>query len=247
MRCALTALTFVLSAILAGLPQVAAGQSDGPQLLELPERPVELPVMGCEGLAGRAFASVQQVTFRAMSASVQAAQGGRAEFCVVKGYVAPQVQFVLYLPTRSYTGRYLQGGCGGMCGVIGDSVQPSCDSVLAFDGRFAVGFNNSGHVGAGIGDSAWAQDAPELREDYAHRATHVAQVAAKAILAVFYGREASYSYFQGCSDGGREALMESQRYPHDFNGIVAGSVFSMPAVMEQFLWDSHVGLTATGE
>jgi feruloyl esterase len=247
LRGAALALTATLIAGLALLSRATAAESDGPPLLELPERAVESPVMACEGLATHSFASVQEVNMHILSASIQPAQPGRAEFCVVKGYVAPQVQFALYLPTKSYTGRYLQGGCGGMCGVIGDSLSPSCDSVVAFGGRFAVGFNNSGHIGAGIGDTDWATDAPELRKDYAYRATHVAQVAAKLILGAFYGRSPSYSYFQGCSDGGREALMESQRYPRDFNGIVAGSVFSMPAVMEQFLWDSHVGLTAAGE
>lgn len=227
-------------------PSVIAQPAD-PPLQMLPERPIELPVMACEALASRSFQPVQEVTFRLTSASLQAPQAGRAEMCLVKGYVAPQVQFALYLPTKTYTGRYLQGGCGGMCGVIGETLQPSCDSAIAFGGSFAVSFNNSGHLGAGIGDGAWAKDAPELREDYAYRATHVAQVAAKAIVATYYGKEPRWSYFQGCSDGGREALMESQRYPTDFNGIVAGSVFSMPAVMEQFLWDAHVGLTAAGE
>jgi tannase/feruloyl esterase len=225
-------------------PEAPPSQSGGPPLQSLPDRPIELPQMTCEALSTHPFASVQQVTFRIMSATVQSAQPGRAEFCLVKGYVAPQVQFALYLPTKSYTGRYLQGGCGGMCGVIGDSLQPSCDSAIAFGGSFALEFNNSGHVGAGIGDGAWAKDAPELREDYAYRATHAAQVASKAIVAAYYGKPPRWSYFQGCSDGGREALMESLRYPTDFNGIVAGSVFSMPAVMEQFLWDSHVALKA---
>jgi hypothetical protein len=218
-----------------------------PPLLALPERPIELPTMTCEALASHGFASVEQVTFRIMSASVRPPGPGRAEFCLVKGYVAPQVQFALYLPTKTYTGRYLQGGCGGMCGVIGEGLEPACDSAAAFGGSFAVGFNNSGHVGAGIGDGAWAKDAPELREDYAYRATHIAQIAAKAIVAAYYGKAPRWSYFQGCSDGGREALMESQRYPTDFNGIVAGSVFSMPAVMEQFLWDAHVALTPDGQ
>jgi len=243
--CVVRAVVLVLIATIAGLlSQVGMAQSAGPPLEPLPERTVELPVMSCEALASHPFTA--DVTFRVMSAAVQSAQAGRGELCLVKGYVAPQVQFALYLPTRSYAGRYLQGGCGGMCGVIGDSLQPACDSAVAFGGSFAVGFNNSGHVGAGIGDGAWAKDAPELREDYAFRATHVAAIAAKAIVAAYYGKAPRWTYFQGCSDGGREALMESQRYPGDFNGIVAGSVFSMPAVMEQFLWDSHVALTAQG-
>ena len=240
------ALLFMISSATLISPPAAA-QAAGPALQGLPERPIELPVMACEALTSRSFTPLQQVTFRIISASVQPAQAARAELCLVKGYVTPQVQFALYLPTKSYTGRYLQGGCGGMCGVIGESLEPSCDSAVAFGGSFALGFNNSGHVGSGIGDGAWAKDSPQLREDYAYRATHVAQLAAKAIVAAYYGKEARWSYFQGCSDGGREALMEAQRYPTDFNGIVAGSVFSMPAVMEQFLWDAHVGVTAAGQ
>jgi hypothetical protein len=235
----------ILSTLLVLWSQTAPAQSAGPPLEPLPERPIELPVLACEALTSHAFTT--DVALRVMSAAVQPARADRAEFCLVKGYVAPQVQFALYLPTKSYTGRYLQGGCGGMCGVIGESLQPSCDSAVALGGSFAVGFNNSGHVGAGFGDGVWAKDAPELREDYAFRATHVAAVAAKAIVAAYYGKAPRWAYFQGCSDGGREALMESQRYPTDFNGIVAGSVFSMPAVMEQFLWDAHVGLTPTGQ
>lgn len=230
----------------ASLPASAA-QSGGADLLTLPDRPVERPVTACGTLVSHAFPATRQVAFRVLSASVRQRTPGGAEFCVVRGYVAPQVQFVLYLPTRTYAGRYLQGGCGGMCGVIGQSITPSCEDPLAFGGTFAVSFNDSGHVGATVGDGDWALGAPELRKDYAYRADHVVRVAAEEILAAYYGRPPRWSYFQGCSSGGREALMEALRYPSDFNGIVAGSAFSMPAVMEQFLWDAHVGLTADGQ
>jgi len=134
-RCALRAAVLILIAAMAGLlSQVAMAQSAGPPLEPLPERAVELPAMSCEALAARSFTA--DVTFRVMSAAVQPAQADRGELCLVKGYVAPQVQFALYLPTRSYTGRYLQGGCGGMCGVVGDSLQPACDSAVAFGGGF---------------------------------------------------------------------------------------------------------------
>lgn len=242
---ALLAIALLLTCALR--PSPSGAEMAEPQLVPLPERPTERPVLSCDALAAHTFTPSQQVAFRIFSAEITPAAAGRAEFCVVKGYVAPQVQFVLYLPTKAYTGRYLQGGCGGMCGIVGDSLQPSCENATAFAGAFAVGFNNSGHVGAGIGDGTWALGAPELREDYAYRADHVAQIAAKAILSAYYGKEPRWSYFQGCSDGGREALMEALKYPTDFNGIVAGSVFSMPAVMEQFLWDAHVGLTSAGE
>lgn len=228
-------------------PAVAADQSVGAELIPLPQRQIELPLMTCDALVSHAFPQAAQVAFRLVSASVRAHSPGGAEFCVVNGYVAPQVQFVLYLPTRTYAGRYLQGGCGGMCGVIGQSIVPACEDPEAFGGSFAVSFNDSGHVGAAISDGDWALGAPELRKDYAYRADHVVRMAVGQILSAYYGRAPGWSYFQGCSSGGREALMEALRYPADFNGIVAGSAFSMPAVMEQFLWDAHVGLTAEGQ
>ncbi len=228
------------------LPTYAAAPSGGAELVPLPQRPVVRPVMACGALLAHAFPEMQHVTFRLLSASAAPRSPGGPEFCVVKGYVAPQVQFVLYLPTSTYAGRYLQGGCGGMCGVIGESITPSCEDPQAFGGSFALSFNDSGHVGAAISDGDWALGAPELRKDYAYRADHVVRIAAAEILAAYYGKPPRWSYFQGCSDGGREALMEALRYPADFNGIVVGSAFSMPAVMEQFLWNAHVGLTPDG-
>jgi feruloyl esterase len=203
--------------------------------------------MDCAALTSHPFPITDGVAFKLLSAAIQPPTPTRAELCLVKGYVAPQIQFALYLPTKTYAGRYLQAGCGGMCGVVGESLTPSCENETAFAGSFAVAFNNSGHMGAGFGDGTWALGAPELRNDYAQRADHVAEIAAKAILTAFYGKAPQWSYFQGCSDGGREALMEALRYPTDFNGIIAGSVFSMPAVMEQFLWEAHAGLTPEGK
>lgn len=243
---ALAAAALLACSLCAALPALAAAPSADAELIPLPQRQVELPVMDCGALVSHAFPQTHQVAFRLLSASARAKSPGGAEFCVVKGYVAPQVQFVLYLPTRTYAGRYLQGGCGGMCGVIGESIVPSCEDPEAFAGTFAVSFNDSGHVGAAISDGDWALGAPELRKDYAYRADHVVRIAVEQILAAYYGRSPRWSYFQGCSSGGREALMEALRYPADFNGIVVGSAFSMPAVMEQFLWNAHVGLTAEG-
>src|SRR5581483_536413 len=79
----------------ASPPGVAAGQSSAAELIPLPQRQVELPVMACGALLPHAFPQVDHVTFRLLSASVHAKSPGGAEFCVVNGYVAPQVQFVL--------------------------------------------------------------------------------------------------------------------------------------------------------
>lgn len=188
----------------------------------LPERAAILPVMDCVDLPKQDLLLIDGAPTRISSASLTVRDGGEP-FCLVKGMIAPQIQFEFHLPTRSYTGRYLQGGCGGACGAIYKTVTPDCNNETAFSGAFAVSFNNSGHVGPELMDTLWAAYAPQLREDFAHRGAHVMARVAKEILATYYGKKPDYSYFLGCSNGGREAMMEAQAYPDDFDGIVAGA------------------------
>ncbi len=246
------------AALIAGwlmmlLPQVsspaqaareAAAAGAAVQMLPLPDRAAIPPVIDCAQLVQRDFSSVAEAPARVQSAGIEAAAAGRAEFCVVKGYVAPTIQFELRLPTARWTGRYLQGGCGGNCGVIMSGLAPRCDVQVAYAGGFAVGFENSGHTG---GDGVWALGGRTVREDFAFRAAHAFAVAAKAIISVYYGRTPEFSYFQGCSDGGREAMMETQRYPEDFNGVIAGSpAFAIAEAMERFIWEARWGRDAHG-
>jgi feruloyl esterase len=216
------------------------------RLIDLPARAAIAPAMGCTDLMRQPARGAQGIAFRLRSAEEEAATGTRAAFCLVKGYVSPQTEFELRLPLTGYTGRFLQGGCGGMCGVIPNSILPQCSNAHAFGGAFAVAFNNGGHHGTGIGDGTWAVADPELRAQFADKATHGVALASKALVASFYGRPPEKSYFAGCSGGGREALMEAQRYPGDFDGIVAGSSVAMPAAMQLFLWEAQKGLDAEG-
>ena len=78
------------------------------------------------------------------------------------------------------------------------------------------------HAGGGI-EASWALDHPERQENFGHRAVHLTAEAAKSILRHYYGETERYSYFVGCSRGGGQAMMESQRYPEDFDGIVAAA------------------------
>lgn len=222
--------------LLCSAPANAAPASP---LIALPERTAQAPVVPCAALVTPITARAGAIAYRVISAREQEAT------CLVTGYAAPQTQFVLRLPLSGYRGRFLQGGCGGMCGVIGETIVPLCSNAHLADGGFAVAFDNGGHFGAGIGDATWASD-PELRMQFAHKATHATALAAKAIVTHFYGKPPTASYFVGCSGGGREALMEAQRYPDDFDGIVAGSSVSMPAAMQLFLWEAQHGLDASG-
>ncbi|MEP7004561.1 MAG: tannase/feruloyl esterase family alpha/beta hydrolase [Sphingomonas bacterium] len=169
-------------------------------------------------LAGAEIAPAGAAPARITSAKLVA--GSIAPYCEVRGYVAPQVKFELRLPTQNWMQRLMFSGCGGFCGTI-DFRIPASDGCSAIEnGEFALVTSDLGHDSR---DTVWAARNPQGRIDYGHRAVHVVAVTAKAIVARFYGRPQAYAYFNGCSDGGREALMEVQRYPDDFNGVIAGA------------------------
>lgn len=221
--------------------------ADPAALLELPPSTVIAPIMPCTALLQQDFTNIPEAPTTLASAAIEPAHAERAEFCLVRGIISPQIQFELRLPTHGYTGRYLQGGCGGACGVILDRVSPACENRRAFDGSFALSFENSGHTASNMIDTSWALHAPELRIDFAYRAAHVMALVAKRILTVYYGLAPRHSYFLGCSDGGREGLIEAQRYPDDFEGIVVGApAYYITQLPLRIIWESQHGLRADG-
>lgn len=187
---------------------------------ELP--PVE-PVMECASLAETDVAPPGEAPARIVTARVITA-GSVAPYCEVRGYVAPQVSFELRLPTHNWMQRLLFSGCGGFCGRVEFRLRAAEGCAAVDNSEFALLTSNLGHDAPdGNADTVWAAGSPESRANYGYRGVHVVTVAAKAIVARFYGRPAAFAYFSGCSDGGREGLMEVQRYPRDFNGVVAGA------------------------
>lgn len=219
----------MLAMLAAALTPGAAAQSPPPRAATaspptytLPPRATIAPAIECADLARRNFARTPGAPADVTEARIVPRDGDAAEHCLVSGYVAPQVRFQLRLPTTGYTGRYLQIGCGGNCGFIRLEATPRCDDAMARSGAFAVAATDAGHA-APPSSTLWARDNRALQEDFAERAVHVTAIAAKAIVAAYYGKAPERSYFQGCSDGGREAMKEAQRYPEDFDGIVAGA------------------------
>ena len=97
--------------------------------------------------------------------------------------------------------------------------------AAALQRGYAVASTDTGHVrpAAGSFDASWALGHPELVADFGHRALHLTTVTGKTIVELFYNRAATYSYYVGCSKGGQQGLMEAQRYPDDFDGIIAGN------------------------
>jgi feruloyl esterase len=180
-----------------------------------------------------------------------AASGTTPAYCDVTGYVEPAVRFHLKLPLSAYSGRYLQYGCDGLCGLLQDPEIRSC--APAGTGDVAVATTDDGHTGQGqfpfnIEDGTWAANDQAARDDYFFRAPHVTSVAAKRIITAFYGAPPVRSYFMGCSTGGREGLLLAQRYPHDFDGIAAGAPTNAmgPLVGMYMAWLSTVDLRADG-
>ena len=138
------------------------------------------------------------------------------EHCRVKMVVAPQINVEVWLPVADWNGRFQGVGGGGLAGQI--SYWALASAVL--DG-FCAASTDTGHVGST--DALWAIGRADLVADYGHRAVHEMTLKAKAVLETFYEQPAHHSYWNGCSTGGRQGLMEAQRYPSDYDGILAGA------------------------
>jgi feruloyl esterase len=141
-------------------------------------------------------------------------------FCRVMGTSRPsadsEIRFEVWLPEK-WNGRYQQLGNGGWAGSI---FYQRMGPPLTHG--FVAAGTDDGHRGPSD-DASWALGHPEKLVDFGYRSLHETSVAARALSAAFYGHAPKYAYFNGCSDGGREALVSAQRYPEDFNGWVVGA------------------------
>ena len=125
------------------------------------------------------------------------------------------IKIEVWLPAASWNGKFQAVGNGGWAGTISYAAMAS-----ALQEGYATASTDTGHAG---GNAAFAIGHPEKVIDFAYRAVHEMAVKSKAIIATFYGRAPRFSYWTGCSTGGRQGLMEAQRYPEDFDGIIAGA------------------------
>jgi Tannase and feruloyl esterase len=139
------------------------------------------------------------------------------DVCMVDGYVSPDVGFRIALPLAKWNGKYLQTGCGGSCGT---TQLYSCGTALKRG--YACASADMGHTGNSL-SWAWARENLQLMVDFGYRATHVTAITARAIAERVYGAKPRRSYFYGCSTGGRQGYLEAERFPQDFDGIVAGA------------------------
>ncbi len=146
---------------------------------------------------------------------------GLPSFCRVAGVIAPssdsEIKFEVWLPASEWNSKFHGVGNGGYAGSI--NFAGLADAVQH---HYATASTDTGHEG-GTTAGEWALNHPEKIVDFGYRGIHETAVVAKALIASFYGEAPKRSYFNSCSNGGRQALMEAQRYPEDFDGILAGA------------------------
>jgi feruloyl esterase len=157
------------------------------------------------------------------------------EFCRVSATIQPtsdsDIKVEVWLPATGWNGKFQAVGNGGWAGVI--SYSAMADAIRA---GYASASTDTGHVG---GRGTFALDHPEKLIDFAWRSEHEMTVKAKAIIREFYGRAPRLSYWNGCSTGGRQGLKEAQKFPDDYDGIIAGAPANRTAMS---LWIAHAVL-----
>ena len=191
-------------------------------------QPAAAASTSCESLTSLHLpdATITAAQTVASGAFTPPAGGGRGDafkslpaFCRVAATLKPStdsdIRIEVWLPASGWNGKFQAVGNGGWAGTIS---YPAMGRAI--ERGYATGSTDTGHAGA---SASFALGHPEKLVDYAYRSEHEMTVKAKAVIAAFYGSAPARSYWNGCSTGGRQALVEAQRFPDDFDGIIAGA------------------------
>jgi len=198
---------------------------------------------------GTTIAASTLVTSGSLSVSPTATLTNLPAFCRVQGVSKPSadsnIQFEVWLPqSANWNGKFLSSGEGGFAGALNytrNGLDGGLDELVRRG--YATASTDTGHIAS---DTWWAVGHPERAIDYLYRSKHVVTVAAKELIAAFYGRQPSHSYFSSCSNGGRQGLLEAQRYPEDFDGLVIGAPWNFQSHSNAgFVWNTQA-LSAPG-
>ena len=168
------------------------------------------PAMTCESLKTASPADARITDVVAVTPSATG-----VPHCKVSGVVGKEINFVALLPT-AWNGRFLMGGGGGLVGSVDNQ------AAAEVNNGYATAGTDTGHLGTPL-QGGWALGHEERRINFGSLAVHRTTETVKALIQVYYGKAPVKSYFLGCSNGGRQAMMETQRYPEDFDGVVAGA------------------------
>jgi Tannase and feruloyl esterase len=201
----------------------------------------------CEGLAELKLPNTTITMAQSVSIGAFTPPTGQAApykelpaFCRVAGVIKPtsdsEIKFEVWLPSENWNGKFQGIGNGGFAGSISYS-----GLAGALARGYAAASTDTGHSG---GDASWALNHPEKLVDYGHRAIHEMTEKAKLVIKAFYGDGPKRSYFASCSNGGRQALMDAQRYPNDYDGIIAGAPANAFAqILTGFAWNMQLTLS----
>jgi hypothetical protein len=186
------------------------------------------PTSNCAELTEIDLPEIVEISSRMVPAA-----GNIPAHCNVQGLLEPEIAFRVNLPAI-WNGRFYMVGNGGHAGSL-----PLDNSSLEY--HFVTASTNTGHNSNEEPGATFVLSDPQKAIDYAYRAVHVTAVTAKGIANAYYGQPVDYSYWNSCSNGGRQGMLEAQRYPNDFDGIVANAPwvhqtgFSMGAIWNQQL------------
>ena len=200
----------VISAVLCALPTIGLAQS-------------------CENLSSFSMENMQVDATEVVAAGSFSPTGANAssaqlyqslpEFCRVSLTLTPSpdsdIKMELWLPTQSWNGKYLAVGNGAFTGNVRHSAM-----AMPLSRGYAASSTDTGHLG---NTASFALGHPEKVYDFGWRSVHEMAVTSKRVIDAYYEDGLRYSYFTGCSAGGRQAMKEAQRFPTDFDGIVAGA------------------------
>jgi hypothetical protein len=161
-----------------------------------------------------------------------------APFCRVTAVAKPSadsdIKIEVWMPISGWNGKFQGQGNGGFAGEIDYHLMG-----VAIREGYATAATDTGHAASGI-DANWALGHPEKIIDFGYRAIHEMTEVGKAMTQAYYGRAPRHSYFASCSNGGRQALMEAQRFPADYDGIMAGAPANFwTHLLASALWDAQ--------
>jgi feruloyl esterase len=170
----------------------------------------------CSALAQQGFSALRDAPTHIAGAQWVGAHERTPAYCEVRATIFPKVGIAIQLPAQGWNGKLLELGCGSYCGTI---ELAECAEPLRRG--YACVASDMGHQSPS-GNSHWADDDLAAQVDFANRAAHVTLLAARAIVNQYYAQQVRRAYFMGCSTGGYLGMIEAQRFPWDFDGIIAG-------------------------
>ena len=159
--------------------------------------------------------------------------------CRVSGVIGTEIKFSLLLPD-TWNRKFMMGGGGGFVGsVVNQALETDFVATPVVNAGYATAGTDTGHQGSALA-AGWALNDLERQVNFGYLAVHRTAEVAKAILRSYYGSTETRAYFFGCSNGGRQGLMEAQRFPDDFDGIVAGApAADFTGIGAQFIKDAR--------